>query len=285
MQNEVLLKTIDTLPPLPATVLKLREYIDNAGADVNIDEVVRIIQEDPLVTAELLRLANSPYYGFSHEISTIQQVVSLLGINNIKNIVLANSLKSTFKADVSPYGLDTDAFLANCAKEANFISDWLGKEDRKLSQTLVPSAMLLRLGVILFSNSLRSLGKDKDFLETLKQYKYKNISMIEEEFCGVDSLSFLGFLFNHWRFDETLIENIAYMTTPHSARDSIKKGAYALAITNCLFEPHQGGSVFNMRRSLGLIDEAKTQGVHFDRDDFVVKVPQDMRENMYKMEE
>lgn len=285
MQNEVLLKTIDTLPPLPATVLKLREYIDSAGANVSVDGVVKIIQEDPLVTAELLRLANSPYYGFSYEISTIQQVVSLLGINNIRNIVLANSLKSTFKADVSPYGLDTNEFLANCAKEANFISEWLGEEDRKLSQTLVPSAMLLRLGVILFSNSLRSLGKDKDFLEALKQHNFKNISIIEEEFCGVDSLSFLGFLFNHWKFDETLIENISYMTLPHSAEDSVKKGAYALAIANCLFEPHQGGNVFNMRRSLGLIDEAKTQGVHFNRNNFERKVPEYMKENMYKVEE
>ena len=106
MDNEVLLKTIDNLPPLSATVAKLRDYIDSAGADVNMQEVVKIIQQDPLLTAELLRLANSPFYGFSREISTIQQVVSLLGINNVKNVAIANSIKSTFKVDVSPYGLD-----------------------------------------------------------------------------------------------------------------------------------------------------------------------------------
>ena len=82
--NELLLKVIDNLPPLPETVMKLQQYVDSAGSDVQIDGVVDIISKDPLLTGDLLRLANSPYYGFSREISTLNQVVSLLGINNEK---------------------------------------------------------------------------------------------------------------------------------------------------------------------------------------------------------
>ena len=282
MDNEVLLKTIDNLPPLSTTVVKLRDYIDSAGADVNMQEVVKIIQQDPLLTAELLRLANSPFYGFSREISTIQQVVSLLGINNVKNVAIANSIKSTFKVDVSPYGLNTQEFLGNCIKETNFISDWLSEEDKKLSQMLVPCSMLLRLGIILFSNSLRVLGKDKEFLTTIKENHYYNIGMIEEEFCGTDSLSFLGFLLNHWKFDEALIESISYINSPHAAHDSAKKGSYALAIVNCLFEPHQGGSVFNTHKALDLIQEANEQGVKFAQSNFLDKLPPAMVANLNK---
>lgn len=278
--NDVLLKTIDNLPPLPTTVVKLRDYVDSAGADVNVSKVVNIIQEDPLLTAELLRLANSPFYGFSREIATIQQVVSLLGINNVKNIAIANSLRNSFTVDVSPYGLDTNEFLGACAKEANFVSDWLSEEDKKLSQMLVPCAMLLRLGIILFSNSLRVLGKDKEFLQMLKENNFKNISLIEEEFCDEDSLSFLAFLLDHWKFDRFIIECVSYMTSPHSAHDNAKKGAYALAVINCLFEPYQGGSVENMHKAQELLNEAQEQGVSFSFARFEEKLPPEMKANL-----
>lgn len=86
--NELLLKTIDNLPPLPETIMKLQQYIDSSGSSVQVQGVVDIISKDPLLTGDLLRLANSPYYGFSREISTLNQVVSLLGINNVKILPL-----------------------------------------------------------------------------------------------------------------------------------------------------------------------------------------------------
>ena len=150
--NPLLLETIKNLPPLPSTVEELRNYIDSNGANLEINKIATIISKDPLLVAELLRLANSPFFGFSRQVSTIQQVISLLGINNIKNIVLANSLKSTFHIDVSPYGLNTADFLNNCSKEVDFISNWLKEEDLidylALSQCL-PG--LIALNITIFS--------------------------------------------------------------------------------------------------------------------------------------
>lgn len=246
MMNELLSKTIENLPPLPETVVKLRNYIDKSGSDVRVQEVVNIISQDPFLTADLLRLANSPYYGFSREISTINQVVALLGVTNIKNIAIANSLKGKLTINVAPYGLDTQTFLRNSSEEANFVTEWLGDEDKKLAQELVPCVMLLRLGMILFSSMLIQQKKDKEFLELIKQNNYQNISFVENEFFGTDHLSFSGFLFNHWKFDEDLIESLAYITAPHAASDHVKKNSYALAIANRIFEPYQGGSPYNV---------------------------------------
>ena len=177
--NELLSTTIENLPPLPETVVKLQNYIDQSGSEVQTQKVADIIVQDPLLTADLLRLANSPYYGFSREISTINQVVALLGVVNIKNIAIANSLKGKFHIDVSPYGLDTQTFLQNSSLETAFITDWLSQEDKKLSQELVPCSMLLRLGMILFSSMLIQQRKDKEFLELIKQNNYQNISFVE----------------------------------------------------------------------------------------------------------
>lgn len=280
MMNELLSKTIENLPPLPETVVKLRNYIDKSGSDVRVQEVVNIISQDPFLTADLLRLANSPYYGFSREISTINQVVALLGVTNIKNIAIANSLKGKLTINVSPYGLDTQTFLRNSSEEANFVTEWLSDEDKKLSQELVPCVMLLRLGMILFSSMLIQQKKDKEFLELIKQNNYQNISFVENEFFGTDHLSFSGFLFNYWKFDEDLIESLAYITAPHAASDHVKKNAYALAISNRIFEPYQGGSPYNVHEALALIQEAASQGIKFDIENFKSKLPHEAKINL-----
>lgn len=283
--KEILSNVIDSLPPLPETVTKLQSYMAAAGGEVKMQKVVDILSKDPLITAELLRLANSPFYGFSREITTIQQVVSLLGVTNIKNVVIASSIRNKMQVDVSPYGLDTKAFLAQCSAESNFITDWLNEEDKALAQLLVPCSMLMRLGMILIANILISSHKDTEFLTALKANNFKNISLLEDEFCGVDSLSFLAFLFDHWKFDETLIQTIAYISAPHAATDEVKRNVYALAIANQVFDPYDGGSVYRMSVVKGLFKEASDRDVHYNYENFVKRIPNSARTNLEQLTE
>ncbi|ECQ5420778.1 HDOD domain-containing protein [Campylobacter jejuni] len=278
--NELLLKSVEVLPPLPDTVSKLRKYVSEANSNIETMKVAEIISSDPLMTAKLLQLANSPYYGFTREITTINQVITLLGVGNIINIVMADSIRDSFKIDVSPYGLNTQNFLKTCNEEATFIANWLNDEDKKLSHLLVPCAMLLRLGIVIFSNFLIQNHKDKDFLAFLN--KNENLALAENEFLGVDHISFLGFLLHRWNFDDVLIESICFVRTPHAAREEVKKSAYALAITDHLFAPHDGSSPFNVKAAVALLEEAKTQGINFDLNNLLSKLPSKAKENLNK---
>ncbi|HFP7507597.1 TPA: cheVAW transcriptional regulator CheP [Campylobacter jejuni] len=278
--NELLLKSVEVLPPLPDTVSKLRKYVSEANSNIETMKVAEIISSDPLMTSKLLQLANSPYYGFTREITTINQVITLLGVGNIINIVMADSIRDNFKIDVSPYGLNTQNFLKTCNEEATFIANWLNDEDKKLSHLLVPCAMLLRLGIVIFSNFLIQNHKDKDFLAFLN--KNENLALAENEFLGVDHISFLGFLLHRWNFDDVLIESICFVRTPHAAREKVKKSAYALAITDHLFAPHDGSSPFNAKAAVALLKEAKTQGINFDLNNLLSKLPNKAKENLNK---
>ncbi|EOH7929589.1 cheVAW transcriptional regulator CheP [Campylobacter jejuni] len=278
--NELLLKSVEVLPPLPDTVSKLRKYVSEANSNIETMKVAEIISSDPLMTAKLLQLANSPYYGFTREITTINQVITLLGVGNIINIVMADSIRDNFKIDVSPYGLNTQNFLKTCNEEATFIANWLNDEDKKLSHLLVSCAMLLRLGIVIFSNFLIQNHKDKDFLAFLN--KSENLALAENEFLGVDHISFLGFLLHRWNFDDVLIESICFVRTPHAAREKVKKSAYALAITDHLFAPHDGSSPFNAKAAVALLKEAKTQGINFDLNNLLSKLPNKAKENLNK---
>ncbi len=271
--NEHLVSIVErNLPPLPGTIAELRDYINQDPHKIEIKGIVDIISKDPISTANLLKIANSPYYGFSSRITTIAQAITLLGIENTKNVIMADSVRSMFKVDVSPYGLDTASFLANSAKEADFISKWLSAEDGQLAQTLIPCAMLLRLGMILFSSVLIKIKKDKQFLEAIKESKYQNIALIEQEFFGMDHISFLAYCFDHWKFDDALTEIVVYATNPHSAPEDIKKGAYALAIANRIFGPYEGGNDYNTKEAELLLQEAVKQGVSFNLENLVERI-------------
>ena len=273
MNVDLLALIEQNLPPLPDTVARLCDYLNQDSSKIEVSGIVDIISKDPMITANLLKTANAPYYGFLSEITTINQAVTLLGVENVKNLVMANSLHSMFKVNVSPYGLDTDKFLVSCAREVDFISDWLNAEDKRLTQTLIPCAMLFRLGMILFSTVLIRTKKDKQFQEEIKKNNYQNIALVEQAFFGVDHISFLAYCFDYWRFDETLTQMIVYATSPHSAPKSIKKGAYALAITNRIFEPYEGGNDYNINEAVLLLKEALDQDINFNLDNLLKHLP------------
>lgn len=272
--NESLLNIIkEKLPPLSDTVVRLRDYIAESREGVEISKVVDILSKDPMVTANLLKIANSAYYGFSSKISTINQVVALLGIDTVKNIVMTDSIRSHIKVNVSPYGLDTDMFMGNCSKEVDFISTWLGGEDKKLAQILVPCAMLFRFGMILFSTALIKTRQDKDFRKMLEENEFMNVPLVEQEFFGTDHISFLAYCFDLWKFDDDMIQTVLYATSPHSATRNIQKGAYALAIANRIFEPYEGGNEYNINEAIALAKEANQQGMSFDMDNLLSHIP------------
>lgn len=271
--NSLLLEIIEKLPPLPKTVSELSNYIDAKGSEADVAGVAKIISKDPLLTAEILRLANSAYYGVSREVFSVQQAAALLGINTIKNMTISNAIRGKLSIDVSPYGVTLQTFSSICSQEVDFIVGWLKEEKPDLLKSLVPCAMLLHLGTILFSSALIEEKKDKTFLEELQKNQFKNISLVESEFFGVDHLEFLGFLFDNWNFDEILIQSIAHITCPHAAPDEIRAQAYALAITDSLFNLHDTCGSYPTYRAMELLKNAIENGVNFSKESFIEKLP------------
>lgn len=78
-----------TLPTLPGVVNKLNTMSENDKA--TIQEMARIVSSDQVLSARILRLANSPSYGF-YRVSTISNAMILLGVNVVKSLALSSSI-------------------------------------------------------------------------------------------------------------------------------------------------------------------------------------------------
>jgi putative nucleotidyltransferase with HDIG domain len=84
----------DDLPTLPRTVLKITELVNDPKSSAK--DLARVITEDQVLTARLLKLVNSSFYGFPQRISTVTGAVVLLGFDAIRNLLLTTSVFDLF---------------------------------------------------------------------------------------------------------------------------------------------------------------------------------------------
>jgi len=100
---EKIVAEVNDLPALPqitAQVIKLTE-----DPNSNVRDLGDLIGKDQSLTAKVLRLANSAYYGFPRRISTVSQAIVILGFNTIRSLVMAASVHNVLSREVAGYSL------------------------------------------------------------------------------------------------------------------------------------------------------------------------------------
>lgn len=105
------------LPPLPEVVISIQRVINSESANVN--NISSMIVRDPALTAQVLKVVNSAYYGFKNEITDIRFAVAYLGIHEIYNMVLSLAVVETL--DVQDTKIlesfwDHSVYAALCAR-------------------------------------------------------------------------------------------------------------------------------------------------------------------------
>lgn len=84
------------LPTLPDAALKIRQVINTPG--IGSTEIIQIVQTDPVLSARLIKVANSPLYGTWRETKTVRDAVRRLGLENTRNLSFSLSVKQLFHA-------------------------------------------------------------------------------------------------------------------------------------------------------------------------------------------
>jgi len=83
--KEEILKTIDDLPPMPQVAQKARKVISNP--DSNFKDLAKVIETDQAIATKVLKMANSAYYGFVGDVSSVQQASVVLGTKTLVELL------------------------------------------------------------------------------------------------------------------------------------------------------------------------------------------------------
>lgn len=95
MELTSLLDHPSKLPTIPKVIAELIKSF--SSEDVSIDEIARQLATDPVLSAKLLRLANSAYFHVSRTISTVDNALLMLGFVMVRNLVLGNGMVTAFR--------------------------------------------------------------------------------------------------------------------------------------------------------------------------------------------
>jgi putative nucleotidyltransferase with HDIG domain len=121
-----IISKIDDLPTLPRTVFKITELVNDPKSSAK--ELARIITEDQVLTARLLKLVNSSFYGFPQRISAVTAAIVLLGFDAIRNLLLTTSVFDLFAIKSSRKPREQEQFWDHslgCAVGAKVIGSHL----------------------------------------------------------------------------------------------------------------------------------------------------------------
>jgi len=135
------------LPTAPKVVQDLIQSFDKAS--VSTEDVARKVALDPVLSAKLLRLANSAYYNVSRSIGTVEDAVLMLGFVAVRTLVISSGLVNGFK-EVT--GLDLQQFWRYSMHTA-VAGKWIAKKTRDNQELAFTIGMMHAIGELLLHSA------------------------------------------------------------------------------------------------------------------------------------
>ncbi len=246
-----LIARVDSLPPLPESVLKIEEIF--AKDDPDIDKIVKIIELDPSLTADILSKVNAPYYGFSRNIVSILQAITLFGATQIRSIVLASSIQRGFDIDLSPYGISTSEFSQVSIMQSELMFQWYMGIDIDIARSLTTIAFLMETGKILIAKEALQKEIEGEFLNDISIYE--DISYVENIHTMMTSSQINALLFKHFNLNDSFSESMKYLDHQEDIPSSMKERVTALQIVRTAVNVKDQFSEHSVDNALKLLEE------------------------------
>lgn len=188
---------IKTLPTLPGVISKLNALSENEKASVQ--EMARIVSSDQVLSARILRLANSPSYGF-YRVSTISNAMILLGVNVVKSLALSSSIFEFMEKN--SVGLWEHSL--GTATAANLIAKKLGLPE---VEEIATAGLLHDIGKVIIG--LKCADQVQEIRNLIGEEQIYFMEA-EQRVLETDHAEVGGWLSKSWYLPDKLSEPIAY---------------------------------------------------------------------------
>ncbi|MDR2733110.1 MAG: HDOD domain-containing protein [Spirochaetota bacterium] len=254
-------RIIDSMPSLPITVAKITEITKNPSstpADLN-----KVITLDPVLTAKVLKLVNSAYYGISNGVTSIVKAIILLGLNTIKNLAVSTAILGTMKTKGKTSTLDMDGFWRHCLAvgvTSRSIAVKIGI-DPKLREEFFIAGMLHDIGKIVINEHFAA-----QYLQIIQSADSKRVSLWKEESAvfDIDHAGTGKLIADKWSLTQSLAEVISFHHRPLESSQENRTLVTAVAAADMFCVENATGFAGNRTpdilsdeswKTLGLIEE------------------------------
>ena len=227
MQIDDLLRRVESIPPLPRTIILIEEY--RRKSEKEISELHDIISKDALIVTNLLKIANSAMFGFRSKVETPLRAISLLGINFTISVAISASSQKLLVTTLAPYGLTNDNFMNSSNIASVLASLWLGKIDESIKDEIILPALLIDIGKYIIADMILNEQKEKEFKAKIEE-GILSIEEVEKEFLGFSSSYVTAQIFKHWKLSPNLINSIEFVDDINNVSKEFERKAKILSV-------------------------------------------------------
>jgi len=219
-----------SLPVMSVVAVKLVELASDDACSVS--ELTSLIEKDPSLAANLLRMANNAFFRTSEPVATLQQAVMRIGFHQLRIMALSLSLRNTF-----PMGrigvMDYEQFWR--------ISLYRGLLAQSLSKHIKMSneeeaflaGLILEVGLLIFFDIFLKNKNEKDEFEF---YSLERLLIREKERYGIDHREIGEAALRYWRFPDRIVETQRFCGTGTGGSNMIPPLACVCEIARVLSE-------------------------------------------------
>ncbi len=225
--------TVDTLPPAPGTYVALG--IALRSASTSVDDIAAVIQRDAALTAKLLQLVNSAFFGPPREVSSISQAVALLGAGRIRSLALAHEIFGG--GHVAGRGLALEQEQEHALAVAALAQEMV--ETRAEVDAVLTAGLLHDVGKLILAG--RPGGEFQADLERSRR-EQRPLHSIEREVRGVTHAEVGAYLLGLWGLPHVVVEAVAHHHTSEQLPEEGRRIAAATQVADALVNEARGGA-------------------------------------------
>jgi len=201
---------VKNLPTLPKVLEEVTALMEDPNT--SIEQIAKVITFDQVLSAKVLKMVNSPVYGFPGRISSIQHALVLLGFNVIRGLIISTSVFDEMNKTM--VGLWEHS--VGCALASGEIAKALGLKD---PEEYAVAGLLHDLGKVV---SAVQLPEIKPELEAMVRDGDMSFLAAEKKLLGFGHDRVNAWLAAHWNLPPAISEAISYHHKPLSARNYTK---------------------------------------------------------------
>ncbi len=210
-ERERIMEILDRAPDiltLPSIINEIMDVISRKNSSAS--DLTNIIESDPALTARILTVANSAYYGFVKKISTISHAVVVLGFKEIQNIALGMSVLQMFNRKGSEFSEQLWRHSFSVGVGTRMIAQYL---NLKIDGKYFVGGLLHDVGKIFISQYMAdTFSRLLDAIEEDgNNYSYH---AVEKRIFGITHAEVGQILLNSWMFPPDVVNTVAHHHTP-----------------------------------------------------------------------
>lgn len=212
MRIDEVTKKVKEIPALPAITRRVLQLTDDANSTVR--DLNEVISQDQGLTAKVLRLANSAYYGFPRRIYSISEAIILLGFSTIRSLVLAASVYNMLGRPLEGYALPAGELWRHslaCAMGSRLIAQRI--RYRYLEQAYT-TGLLHDIGKVILNYYLK---EQYQLVIQRVQEEMLPFNEVEEQLLGLNHAMVGARVAEKWNLPPELVESIEHHHQPARA--------------------------------------------------------------------